>query len=311
VSKIASDIRCAWQKGLEPLKIDDHSDLRATPQFDLQSLGPMNSLATHNKPHQDFPPLSPEQMSRLLVTAHSILEQVTFPLLFLVELEAYLFSQPPPPSLREILTAYRTKGDGDRDMLLAMLSAKTAEDQVGLFLDFFLFFAHFLICQRLSSTASLHRTVLEICQQATPSPPDQSSFSANGASHYPTPSFTQSPPLCDRQSSCHTNHRHHAVSYNSSPLNPHPHLPPLRDLSMTHDTEHRRKRHRSSRSPHRPPGAAYENSTSERFPPSPYSSSNQSEGEYSPPSRASMTIGSLLSSRPSRETDIPHHVSGA
>lgn len=40
--------------------------------------------------------------------------------------------QTPPPSLREILTAYRTKGDGDRDMLLAMLNAKTAEDQVGL-----------------------------------------------------------------------------------------------------------------------------------------------------------------------------------
>ncbi|EEB87084.1 hypothetical protein MPER_15722, partial [Moniliophthora perniciosa FA553] len=36
---------------------------------------------------------------------------------------------PPPPTLREILTAYRTKGDGDREMLLAMLNAKTAEDQ--------------------------------------------------------------------------------------------------------------------------------------------------------------------------------------
>jgi hypothetical protein len=238
----------------------------------------MNSHSTHNKPHPDFPPLSPEQMGRLLVTAHSILEQ------------------PPPPSLREILTAYRTKGDGDRDMLLAMLSAKTAEDQ------------------RLSSTASLQRTVLEICQQASSSPPEQSSFSANGASHYPTPSFTQSPPLCDRQSSCHTNHRHHVVSYNNSPLNSHQQLPPLRDLSMTHNTEHRRKRHRSSRSPHRPRGTAYENSPSDRFPPSPYSTSNRSESaEYSPPSRASMNIGSLLSSRPNRESsgDIPHHTSGA
>jgi hypothetical protein len=36
----------------------------------------------------------------------------------------------PPPSLREVLGAYNTKGDGDRDMLLAVLSAKTAEDQV-------------------------------------------------------------------------------------------------------------------------------------------------------------------------------------
>jgi len=231
----------------------------------------MNSLS---KPRTDFPPLSPDQIARLLATAQSILEQ------------------PPPPSLREILTAYRTKGDGDRDMLLAMLSAKTAEDQ------------------RLSSTASLHRTVLEICQQASLSPTEQPASSANGASHYPTPSFTQSP-LCDRQSSCHANHRPHVVSYNSSPLNSHPHLPPLRDLSMTNDTEHRRKRHRSSRSPHQPRGAAYENSPpSDRFPPSPYSSSNRSEsGECSPPSRASMTIGSLLSSRPSREAtgDMPPH----
>jgi len=38
--------------------------------------------------------------------------------------------QPPPPSLREILGAYKAKGDGDRDMLLAMLNAKSAEDQV-------------------------------------------------------------------------------------------------------------------------------------------------------------------------------------
>ena len=205
-------------------------------------------------------------------------------------------------------------------MLLAMLSAKTAEDQVGLLFVAFSFFfflccSHFLICQRLSSTASLHRTVLEICQQATPSPPEQSNFSANGAYHYPTPSFTQSPPLCDRQSSCHANHRHHVLSHNGSPLNSHTQLPSLRDLSMTHDTEHqRKKRHRSSRSPYRSRVAAYETSPSDRFPPSPYSSSNRSDSaDYSPRSRASMAIGSLLSSRPSREAngDVPHHASGA
>lgn len=38
--------------------------------------------------------------------------------------------QPPPPSLREILAAYKAKGDGDREMLLTMLNAKSAEDQV-------------------------------------------------------------------------------------------------------------------------------------------------------------------------------------
>lgn len=38
--------------------------------------------------------------------------------------------QPPPPSLREILEAYKARGDGDREMLLAMLNAKSSEDQV-------------------------------------------------------------------------------------------------------------------------------------------------------------------------------------
>jgi hypothetical protein len=42
--------------------------------------------------------------------------------------------QPPPPSLREILGAYRTRGNGDREMLTAMLNAKSAEDQVLTFL---------------------------------------------------------------------------------------------------------------------------------------------------------------------------------
>ena len=41
--------------------------------------------------------------------------------------------QPPPPSLREILGAYRSRGDGDREMLMAMLNAKSAEDQVPTF----------------------------------------------------------------------------------------------------------------------------------------------------------------------------------
>ncbi|KAG6832252.1 hypothetical protein H0H92_004217 [Tricholoma furcatifolium] len=65
----------------------------------------------------DFPPrsISPhshDDLRHMLSTAFSIVEQT------------------PPPSLREILTAYRNKGDGDRDMLLAMLNAKAAEDQV-------------------------------------------------------------------------------------------------------------------------------------------------------------------------------------
>ena len=44
---------------------------------------------------------------------------------------ALIHAQMPPPSLREVLGAYNLKGDGDRDMLIAMLNAKSAEDQVG------------------------------------------------------------------------------------------------------------------------------------------------------------------------------------
>jgi len=57
-----------------------------------------------------------------------------------------VLDQPPPPSLREILGAYRTRGDGDREMLMAMLNAKSAEDQ------------------RIASVASLHRSMLEYYQ---------------------------------------------------------------------------------------------------------------------------------------------------
>ncbi|CAE6411401.1 unnamed protein product [Rhizoctonia solani] len=34
----------------------------------------------------------------------------------------------PPPTLREILSAYSAKGEGDREMLIALLQAKAAED---------------------------------------------------------------------------------------------------------------------------------------------------------------------------------------
>ncbi|KAJ4489588.1 hypothetical protein C8J55DRAFT_557494 [Lentinula edodes] len=60
--------------------------------------------------------------------------------------------QKPPPSLREILSAYRSKGDGDRDMLLAMLNAKTAEDR------------------RIAETSALHRTIIETCSHEISSP---------------------------------------------------------------------------------------------------------------------------------------------
>jgi hypothetical protein len=39
------------------------------------------------------------------------------------------YPQPPPPTLREILSAYALQGREDREMLIALLNAKAAEDQ--------------------------------------------------------------------------------------------------------------------------------------------------------------------------------------
>ncbi|KAF8168277.1 hypothetical protein B0H34DRAFT_54020 [Crassisporium funariophilum] len=238
----------------------------------------MNSVASHHHSQQEMSPThrhGSDEIKHLVGSAHSVLEQA------------------PAPSLREILSAYRTKGDGDREMLLAMLNAKTAEDQ------------------RLSSIASLHRTLLETYQHSPPIPEPSHSFSrpTNGAYHYPTPSFAQSPRPCDQQPTRRVHHRHRVTSNSRSPPRMHSHLPSSRDVPMLHHSEHSRKRHRSSHSPHISHAGVYESShPSEQFPPSPYSSSDRSDSaEYSPRSRASMTIGSLLSSGPSREMngDIP------
>ncbi|EDR16050.1 uncharacterized protein LACBIDRAFT_301745 [Laccaria bicolor S238N-H82] len=74
----------------------------------------MNSVASYHHPRSECsstPYCHPDDFDRMISSAKSILDQA------------------PPPTLREILGAYRSKGDGDRDMLLAMLNAKAAEDQ--------------------------------------------------------------------------------------------------------------------------------------------------------------------------------------
>ena len=72
-------------------------------------------------------------------------------------------AQPQPPSVREILGAYRMKGEGDREMLLAILQAKTAEDQVRLATTYLLsstLLFHVLL-QRIAATTKLHQTLLQ------------------------------------------------------------------------------------------------------------------------------------------------------
>ncbi|KAJ7139783.1 hypothetical protein C8R44DRAFT_312998 [Mycena epipterygia] len=204
------------------------------------------------------------------------------PLGHVVSSASSVLDQAPPPSLRDILGAYKANGDGDRDMLLAMLNAKTAEDQ------------------RLASMAALHRTMLEVYQ----SPP----LHLNGSHHYSTPKFTQSPPL--REARPARNVYHHSVSSTSrSPPHTRVPLPSMRAPSP--HSEHRRKRARASHSPPPPHSSTRRreplHDPHSELPPSPYSSSGSDSAGYSPRSRGSMTIGSLLSSGPQREgsEDVP------
>ncbi|KAF8744325.1 hypothetical protein RHS02_02025, partial [Rhizoctonia solani] len=72
-------------------------------------------------------------------------------------------SQSPPPTIREILGAYSAKGEGDREMLVALLNAKSAEDQ------------------RIAAMATLQQTVIQMqhslafaqAQAAASQPPQQ------------------------------------------------------------------------------------------------------------------------------------------
>ncbi|KII93372.1 hypothetical protein PLICRDRAFT_35573 [Plicaturopsis crispa FD-325 SS-3] len=165
-------------------------------------------------------------------------------------------AQSPPPSLREILGAYKAKGDGDRDMLIAMLNAKSAEDQ------------------RLASVAALHRQVIELYQTCPPSHPQNIPPPHLPHLHIPPPP-----------------HHYHAP-YQTPPLShpprspPHS-MPPMRDQPPRSSQQPSRKRRRSSRSPARSHSSR---SSTHELPPSPRSDSL----EYSPRSRASMAIGSLL-----------------
>ncbi|KAI8995393.1 hypothetical protein BD414DRAFT_479404 [Trametes punicea] len=203
-----------------------------------------------------------------------------------------LLEQPPPPTLREILEAYKARGDGDREMLLAMLNAKSSEDQ------------------RLASIATLHRTMLDMYQapHIQPGPPVI-------PLHVPDPHLSHSYSHVHQFPSPPTSYHH----------SPHAHIPqPLHQDELRH-TRHRtdssssatdgqerryttasggqqpRKRRRSSRSPlpqyeSRIPASASQDAMSiHNLPPSPYSSgsSAQSSGG-SPRSRESMAINSLL-----------------
>ncbi|KAG6381411.1 hypothetical protein JVT61DRAFT_5825 [Boletus reticuloceps] len=178
----------------------------------------------------------------------------------------HVLEQSPPPSLREILGAYRSKGDGDRDMLIAMLNAKSAEDQ------------------RIAAIASLHRTLLDLYTADAKIP------SASLPQQYPLSSSHIDSPKGKRHTAELSNGHDSAHRSASSPREP------------PHQLQPPRKRQRYSRSP--APSSHHDTHSSHPpprdLPPSPYSSRSDSE-ECSPRSRASMAIGSLLSSGAGRD----------
>ncbi|TBU34964.1 hypothetical protein BD309DRAFT_862949 [Dichomitus squalens] len=203
----------------------------------------------------------------------------------------HVLEQPPPPTLREILEAYKAKGDGDREMLLAMLNAKSSEDQ------------------RLASYATLHRTMLDMYQAplaqsaTTVLPlhiPDSHHSQAYSHAHpFPSPpaSYHHSPPPSFSQPLHHDNSRQHRTHSVSSM----PEQSQDRSTLPSSSSQPIRKRRRTSRSP--PPHSRARLSPSEEpmsahandLPPSPYSSASSAQSSGgSPRSRESMAINSLL-----------------
>ncbi|KAI0374459.1 hypothetical protein BV20DRAFT_961624 [Pilatotrama ljubarskyi] len=215
-----------------------------------------------------------------------------------------VLEQPPPPTLREILEAYKARGDGDREMLLAMLNAKSSEDQ------------------RLASIATLHRTMLDMYQapHSQPGPPviplhvpdGHHSHPYSHAHHFPSPpaSYHHSPHAHATQQLQHEQASQGRYRMNSSSS-----ITDGRDRSFAASTSghHSRKRRRSSHSP--PPqyesrmaaSASQDPASSHDLPPSPYSSASSAQSSGgSPRSRESMAINSLLlNSGADRADDTP------
>ncbi|KIJ45561.1 hypothetical protein M422DRAFT_29685 [Sphaerobolus stellatus SS14] len=196
----------------------------------------------------------------------------------------HALEQQPPPTMREILSAYKNKGDGDREMLLAMLNAKSAEDQ------------------RIAAVVTLHQRLLDTAlPPRIPSPHEQHYYAQAPPplSHYPPP-----PPTASSSSSLPR------ISPSASPQNVT--LPSIHSVQQSNP----RKRTRTSRSPGR---HSVDSSTttapSDQLPPSPpFSSpgrSSASELSHTAP-RDAMAIGSLLSSsrsKPEFDSEWPSRTS--
>ncbi|KZV77577.1 hypothetical protein PENSPDRAFT_679126 [Peniophora sp. CONT] len=174
-----------------------------------------------------------------------------------------VIEQPPPPSLREILGAYRTRGDGDREMLLAMLSAKSAEDQ------------------RIASVANLHRALLEQYNAPQVSSPYTHPQHIYPSYRHQTPDYDVHLPPVRSHAPEPAYQATYAPRSRARPYSS-PDSPRAAEPERAYGPEHSRKRARPS-----PPA---QRTSPVQSPASPSSSSDASRS----PGRGSMAIDSLL-----------------
>ncbi|KAI0343964.1 hypothetical protein BDW22DRAFT_1355200 [Trametopsis cervina] len=181
-----------------------------------------------------------------------------------------------PPSMHEILAAFTSKGDGDREMLFALLNAKAAEDN------------------RIAADRNLRRSLLEMYR--TPHASSSAMYMPESPM-YPFPS----PPTSSYRESPHRSPRQNGRASRS----------PSHSSDEASYAESRKRRR--SRSPDREYYARRQGSLSAvtrsdaPLPPSPYSSASSQSSGGSPRSRESMAIGSLLTASHERDTHAPSH----
>ncbi|KAL1737989.1 hypothetical protein HDZ31DRAFT_70530 [Schizophyllum fasciatum] len=185
-----------------------------------------------------------------------------------------LLEQPPPPSVREILAAYSSRGDGDREMLLAMLNAKSAEDQ------------------RLASVATLQKGLLDVYHTTAHS--SQTELDHERTARDVPANLMRTPESPPAPVPARAHSRHHPYRYTPT-VDRRGRSPHVKPEDSSAEVEHRRR----SGAP--PPIDVSRRTSRGQAPLSPRTSSSRSNSSEGSPraSPRSMAINNLLTSAPS------------
>ncbi|KAH7104110.1 hypothetical protein BKA62DRAFT_635102, partial [Auriculariales sp. MPI-PUGE-AT-0066] len=145
--------------------------------------------------------------------------------------------QPTTPSLREVLGAYNAKGTGDRDMLLALLNAKSAEDN------------------RIAATTTLQNTMLQFYTSRSGTPAVYTAPSTHTSPRMMMQPAPLSPDSLSHSTLPPPQHQQHFSRHADMSLGHVRHHPYIhaashaREREWEHADEPPRKRSRDSRSP--------------------------------------------------------------